>query len=242
MRAPGLRTQATRGHAMILLALALLAAPSLDKSWTFKPGAEPSVEVSNISGRIQVEAAAGSEVTVRATSRDPRDMRVEAEQDGSAVRVHVCCGDGCGFERRKSWHGDCDGGDIDLLVRVAPGAELRVTNVSGSVQVSGVRGPLTLNNVSGKTEVSGSADKVRIHSVSGDVRLAPSKAAATKVNTVSGDVHLALPRGEGATVSLSTLSGEIRGGEGDSSRRTIGGGGAKVAVQSVSGSVELVQH
>jgi hypothetical protein len=218
-----------------LLCLALLAAP-LDERWTFEAGGSPSVEVSNITGEIAVERG-GSSVEVQASARDAGDFTVRASQDGARVNVAVEC--------LRGRSRDCrEGGPIALRLKVPAGTSVNATNVTGPIRVAGVEGPQSLANVSGSVQSEGSAGALQIQTVSGRVRLAPQRLKEAQVSSVSGAVLLELPRGAGATVSLASLSGRIRGrgGRGDSSRRTFGDGAADVAVSTVSGSVEVEER
>lgn len=225
-----------------LLGLALIAAP-VEKTWTFTAGDAPRVKAVNLNGRIEVTAASGSPVEVKASGADAGELRVEALHEGEEVRVTVCCGEGCGEKRQSNRGDECKKGRIDLRLAVPAAAEVVATNVSGHIRVSGVEGAQVLTNVSGTTGSSGSAGALKITTVSGRVELAPRKLAPTQINTVSGRVGLKLPADASATVRLNGVSGRILGavGEGDGRTRVIGGGEVEVRANVVSGSLELKQ-
>jgi hypothetical protein len=228
---------------------ALLAAGSLNEQWSFKVPANARIEAANINGRIRFEAGNDGEVQVRATAEDAGNFRPRVEQDGDTVRAEVCCGESCDTDDGRDRRGrrSCDG-RIDFVLRVPAGAELTASNVSGAIDVAGVRGEQRLSNVSGRISVEGSENRLRIENVSGKVRIAPQRVARTSVHSVSGDVVLALPRNGGASVRLQTLSGEIEGAAeersaGRGSRRVdVRGGGPQIDVETINGSVKLAER
>src|SRR5690349_16455478 len=149
---------------MVLLGvIALLAAPALDRQWTFETGPGVEVSVANINGRIRVEAGSDRQVSVRATSADAGDFTVEVSQESDAVFARVCCQGSCDGDPDRWPHRNCDAGRIDLSLRVAAGAHLTASNVSGRIEIAGVRGPQRIDNVSGPVSVEGSEDVLRIH-------------------------------------------------------------------------------
>lgn len=234
---------------MLLLALiGLVAAPPLDRQWSFDTPSDVEVAASNINGRIRVEAGDDRQVTIRATSADPGDFTVEVSQESDGVFARVCCQGSCDGERREGWpRRECDSGRIDLLLRVPAGARLAASNVTGRIEVAGVRGKQRIENVSGGVSIEGSEETLRIHVVSGRARIAPSRVARTSVHSVSGNVELALPRNAGASVALESLSGGIvsnleEGRSRGSRRLDVRGGGPSIEVHSVSGSIHIVDR
>ena len=233
---------------MVLLGvIALFAAPALDRQWSFDTRPDVEVAASNVNGRIRVEAGSDRQVSVRATSGDPGDFTVEVSQESDGVFARVCCQGSCDGDHERGSHRECDAGRIDLLLHVPAGARVTVTNVSGRIEIAGVRGPQRIDNVSGSVSVEGSEDALRIHVVSGRARIAPSRLARTSVHSVSGNVDLALPGDAGASVSLDSLSGGIESSLDDSrargSRRMdVRGGGPAVDVHTISGSVRITDR
>jgi hypothetical protein len=144
---------------------------------------------------------------------------------------------------------------VSAGVTVNGGSRVRAESVNGPVTVKGAKGSVEASTVNGPLEVSGTTfESVRIEAVSGDVTFdgALGSGADLSVETVSGSVHLRLPASQGADVEISTFSGEIRN-ELSSERAaktskwtsqkelqfTAGGGGAKVAVQTLSGTIDI---
>jgi len=144
---------------------------------------------------------------------------------------------------------------VSAGVTVSGGSRVRAESVNGPVTVKGAKGNVEASSVNGHIEVSGTTfDSVRIEAVSGDVTFdgALGSGADLSIETVSGSVQVRFPAGQGADFDISTFSGDIRNGLSQehavttsrwTSQKelqfTAGNGGAKVTVQTLSGTVDL---
>src|SRR5207237_9093671 len=86
-------------------------------------------------------------------------------------------------------------------------------------------------------QVQGIAAPVRVTTFSCGISLRPQKPAPSQIQSVSGDVAIALPAGAPSRVVLSTASGRLNG---DPKLRSVGRSGPKIAVETVSGDVTVV--
>lgn len=146
---------------------------------------------------------------------------------------------------------------VSAGVTVNGSARVRAEAVNGPVIVKGAKGSVEASTVNGTLEVSGTTfESVRMETVSGDVTFdgALASGADLSIESVSGSVTVRVPGGQGADVDVSTFSGDIQNGlsaehAAKASRWTsqkelqftAGGGGAKVAIQTMSGSVEILK-
>lgn len=157
----------------------------------------------------------------------------------------------------------------DVLVRGGTGV-VSLRTVSGNVEASGARGKIELNSVNGHvraTDLEGTvtaetvndevtlrgirSDDVVMTSVSGDVHYEGSIVATGRYRfgTHSGDCTVVLPAGAGAVLDVSTYSGEFESEvpvqlsekRGKRFSGTLGGGGARLDLESFSGSIRLVR-
>lgn len=140
-------------------------------------------------------------------------------------------------------------------VRVrAVGGCVRARSVSGNVVIDGAEGSVDGSSVSGSIEVKGrSLSRAELSTTSGSIRLDGRLVAGGKVEarSVSGDITVVLPGDTVADFEVTTFSGIIENGFGHEARRvsrytaekelsfSTGSGGARVALQSFSGSVVL---
>jgi DUF4097 and DUF4098 domain-containing protein YvlB len=138
-----------------------------------------------------------------------------------------------------------------------------VTKATGRIQAEAVNGTVTVRDASGELEAAavngevlvtgGSFDRAKLESVAGDVRFEAglSARATLSVESVSGTVDLFLPAGIGAVFSVSTFSGDIVNELGPAAEKTskwtpgkelsftTGSGGARVTVETLSGTVNI---
>jgi DUF4097 and DUF4098 domain-containing protein YvlB len=138
-----------------------------------------------------------------------------------------------------------------------------VTKAGGRIQAEAVNGTVTIRDGSGDLEAStvngkllvtgGSYDRAKLDSVSGGVRFEGglSSRATLGVESVSGPVDLFFPASFGAEFSVSTFSGEIVNELGPAAEKknkwapgnelsfTSGSGGARVTVETLSGTVSI---
>jgi hypothetical protein len=214
--------------------LLLLAAP---QKWSYDVGPAPLVKASNVAGTIRVEAVQGRGVGISAeasggTDEERARWTVETRGSQSEVSVRVCCGR-CG----KRGKGCGDAVHFDLVVRVPEDAHLELSGVSSRVSVAGVAGAQSITTVAGEVEVEGSAAALRLSTVSGKISVRPREPAPSQIHSVTGEISLVFPPGAGARVSLATVSGRLNG---DSRSRSVGRSGPRIAVDTVSGDVTVV--
>ncbi len=207
---------------MNLALLLVLAAAPAPQSWQFETDGSPEVSISNVNGSIRVEASDGKTVSVEATQEGSEAERarfpVEVKQEGDEVSVQMCCGS-CSKK-----HSSCNNPvPTHFVVKVPRDSSLEVASVQAPVKVSGVRGEL------------------EVAVVNGDVELAPEALADTEVSTVSGNVKLKLPRGAGAHVDFSSVSGRFNGRSVTlgSKEQRYGNGAHNVDVSTVSGALDV---
>jgi len=130
----------------------------------------------------------------------------------------------------------------------------KAESVNGSVVVRGASGDLEASTVNGRLEVSGgSFERAHLETVSGSLSFEGGLASSAtfEAETVSGSVTLALPAGVAADFSISTFSGSVENAFGPTAKPvshytsekelefSTGGGGARVSIHTLSGSVTL---
>jgi DUF4097 and DUF4098 domain-containing protein YvlB len=149
---------------------------------------------------VAVTAPVGSGVRIQSQSADVRIS-------GRAGRVEV-----------RTASGDVQVDDVDAGALVqsasgdlqigAVGGDLDAKTASGDVNAGPVGAAATVVTTSGDIRLAGAAGAIVCRSVSGDIRLADVASGRVEATSVSGDVEIGVHAGSGATVALSTLSGD----------------------------------
>jgi DUF4097 and DUF4098 domain-containing protein YvlB len=160
--------------------------------------------------------------------RVPRKSRIEADTVSAPITV------------------------ADLSERV------ELNSVSGELEVKGSPREVKLSTVSGNIMLRDgkSLENAQANSVSGTLRTQANlrSGGSFKFETVSGDVELKLPASSGCDFKVSTFSGKISNDFGAKVEKTssylpsqelsftVGSGGARVSVQSFSGSIRILKE
>ncbi len=159
-----------------------------------------------VSGR-RLEIDAGS-ANVRILRWDQPEFRVQAQQAGwstGAIDVSVRVDDetvrvlnraGCLFF--------C--GKVRYQITAPATADIRVTTLSGDVQIEAIDGNVTIETTSGNIRLEAIGGTLAVKTVSGDVTLRNGQVPRASVETTSGDVNLGGIRGP---LEVTSTSGDI---------------------------------
>jgi DUF4097 and DUF4098 domain-containing protein YvlB len=142
---------------------------------------QATVDLSLMSGRVEVIGGSGSQAHVRATS-----SRGDIEFDASGGRLRLSVEPG---ERGGS-------GDARFELTVPAGSRVIVNSLSASVSVRGAKGEVDANTVSGSIVVADATRKVKAETVSGNV----------EITQVSGDVRASSVSGR---VDVDNVTGDL---------------------------------
>lgn len=195
---------------------------------------------------IRLTVPVGTRVRATTTTGDVTISDTRGEVEASANSGDVAVRGARGLTTLRSLSGDVTASDLD--------GDVVAGTSSGDVVLRGVRGDVRAAAVSGDLHLTGVAGRaVTARSTSGDVVfggvLAPD--GRYTLTTHSGDVLLALPTDARADVTVQTYSGALEtafpvvlgGGVGATRPRTfefaVGGGGARLRVETFSGDVVL---
>lgn len=229
----------------LLLATALLAPSALAQTAineTRPLDARGRVDISNVSGRIEVRGWERNEVQITGTlgkGVERLDIAGSREQLDIEVRYP-----------KNTWGGN-NAGPTTLVVMVPVRADLDIESVAASVDVSGVApGELSISSVSGSVVAAAAPRKADVETVSGNANLTLNS-EDVDVSTVSGSIVL---RGRlNGDIDAETVSGRIEvavNGERvrDLSASTVSGSATvstalapagEISMESVSGSLLL---
>jgi DUF4097 and DUF4098 domain-containing protein YvlB len=183
--------------ALLMLLAGTAAAAANERTFDRVVSAQPRgvVEVSNVSGSIEVSGWDRGEVSVHA----------ELEEEGEVVEVNSESGHTSIAVRLP--HGFGHGGAARLQVKIPKDSELDVSVVSADVTTGGVLGVQHLSTVSGKitAEIAGADGELK--TVSGSVQVrGHGQPARLRASTVSGDVHL---EHGGGDIEAGTVNGSL---------------------------------
>jgi hypothetical protein len=232
-------------------------------SWHSKLNPGQTLAIRNVAGPVEVTAAPGTE-TIVTTEKSwinsaPGSVTIQAVPTSSGTMICAvwpgssdgACSAGHNRTMRMNGREHSDVA-VKFVVQLARGVKIDVGGISGDVDISGAAAGVTAQTVSGDVSVQTSSWPVELNSVSGDISVttgAPG-ADAAKVNSVSGDLKIFVPANPDLTVHASTMSGDIgddfslpvheaQYGPSQTLDGTIGKGGARLEMSTVSGDISL---
>ena len=235
---------------LLLPASAFGLEKTFSETYKLKNGGVFSID--NVNGDVTIEAWDSAEVRVDATitartqeGLDRVEIQVKATEDRVEVDTH--------YKESRGWSWGGDGGEVDYVVKVPKSAELRdIELVNGSLRLSGVPGRVAASTVNGKIAATGLGGDVKLESVNGRIEAAFDQLGGRQrieIESVNGPIELKVPKNADFEVDASTVHGDIDNdfglevdhGEyvGNDLRGKVGGGGARVKLENVNGSIDI---
>jgi len=237
--------------------LPLVAAEIVEESVeTYPLSAGGRVSLENINGDVTIEAWDRNEVSVEAVKRGRTQESLEAVEikvDARPEAIHI---ETDYQDRDRGWtekrHGHAS---VDYTLRVPRGAALdEIELVNGGLSLDGIEGDVTASLVNGNLKARGLTGNLELSAVNGTLEVALARLPADRsvsLESVNGSVELAVPGDADAEFEAETVHGRIRSdfgfevkrGDyvGSSLRGVLGSGGARVAMETVNGSIEIRQ-
>lgn len=174
------------------------------------PNERPLV-LEGMQGSVHVKGAEQSTADLSFIRRG----RGETRADGRAVLDDIAITEQ-GTESAYTYTLETDQEDyaaVDVRGTVPRQATLQINRLSGSVQVEGVEGALTIDHEYGDVAVQGAAARVETTIKNGDVQVSFRAVPAGEdmlLETATGNIHLTLPPDASAQIDAQTNVGVIR--------------------------------
>ncbi len=212
-----------------------------------------TVGLEPMGGHVGRPPSADLELTIPATmgialTGSDGDVKIEgAAGEVSVETVHgdVVVSGGAGLVQLQSVQGD--------ITLSGATARVEIHAVNGDIHLHGITGDVVAETMSGDVSLDGiDARTVQISAVSGDLSCdgTVKEGGHYSLKTHSGDVTFGMPQGAGATIDVSTFTGDFQADipvqltEQSKSRHfsfTLGSGGARVELESFSGDIRLAR-
>jgi len=188
--------------------------------------------IRNVTGPIKVKAASGS-IRVENIDRDAQittaSGSISAADIGSDTRISTASG--------------------SINVANIKG-DVRANAMAGVIEVRNPGGRVEADTASGLVDIQGASHDVTAHAVSGKVSVVgnPGGESYWELKTVSGGVRLSVPASANFHLSADAVTGEIRTDipilieeqDKHALRASMGSGGGRVQVHTVSGEIRVV--
>jgi putative adhesin len=223
------------------------------KTYDLQPGGQ--LEIGNVNGKIEVEAASGTSVEVvavkSASASSPEAAkealtRIDIQETASPTSVRI--------ETRLNRGGSFfSGGNLSVQykVRVPAALEIKVTTVNGGIELRGLAGRVTAGATNGGIVGREIAGPIDASTVNGGVEIALSQVAESgvKLECTNGGIKLQLPRDAKADIAARISNGGIEtsnlqiDSSGETSRRQLdgrlNGGGPRIRLEGTNGGIQI---
>jgi DUF4097 and DUF4098 domain-containing protein YvlB len=242
---------------LMLLALSMTAWADVketqEMTYQVNPGARISLE--NINGDIRVRGGAEGQVKIIAHKKaeeqeylDGMKIVIDADEDYVRIETRHPKSEGSWF----NWGGDSSG-SVSYELTVPGDASLdSIETVNGEIKIQAVSGKVKASTVNGGLEVENLVSDVDLETVNGSVSADFEKLTGDQrvdAEAVNGKIVMLLPADASARVTAETVNGSIdaedfglepeKGFVGRDLSGDIGGGLARISLDTVNGSISL---
>jgi DUF4097 and DUF4098 domain-containing protein YvlB len=200
--------------AAALLALVPTARASVTETVnkTFPLDRDGTVHLDNVNGNIEIVAWDKAEVSVEAEkkARNDEDLhRVTIEFDSVPAKLTIKTK----YERKGGWFSNNVDASVRYKLMVPAGAHLqKIDGVNSDITVTGVQGPVDLDTVNGRISAAGLAADARLDSVNGSLSAGFASlehVTKVKLDSVNGRTSVTLPKGAGARIAADSVNGSV---------------------------------
>jgi len=226
---------------------------SKTEDYTFELEQGGRISLTNVNGDVSIAGTEGRTVHIVATKTADSQNYLEA------MKIDIDAGPkSISIETRypennwKHWGGD-DSGSVKYTITVPRDVEIsKIDTVNSDVIVSEVTGSINTESVNGKLQVKGAVSDVDADTVNGNIDVSFARMGAGQkisMDAVNGRIVLRLPADASAQIDAETLNGSIDAGDfglhaddgyvGHELDSKIGGGDARITIDTVNGTVTI---
>lgn len=222
-----------------------------------------TVNVNNVNGKIFVESWDRNEVHIyayikvksssgRRAEEFMEKVEIKVDRDGDELYIQPEHPKNQGTEFFKLLFGARNPSvQVDFTIQVPGNSLVDINSVNGSVEAIGIGGKTKLKTVNGNVAAKQMHCPVDANTTNGGIHVEIEDGKLSddiRLRTVNGSISMSLPKTTAANLALSTVNGSIHTDfpltlEGDWSKKnvngTINGGGCKISLGTVNGSISI---
>jgi hypothetical protein len=239
----------------VILATPAWADVTEEKTFSYPLAADGRVSIDNINGDITITGGDGDTVEIvvrkKAGTQEYLDgIEVNITARDNHLRIETKHPDS--NRGWMSWGKDSSG-SVTYTLLVPAGVSLDgIESVNGRIEVAGVTGLVNAETVNGGINAEGLVANARLDTVNGTINAVFDRldsGQSVDCETVNGRISLEFPADASATVKAETVNGGIDGKDfglstnkgfvGRDMNGTIGGGAARVSLDTVNGTIRM---
>jgi len=240
----------------LFISISAMADVQETETFSYEISDNGRISLSNINGDVQITGGSGSKVEITADKRaddadDLEKLTIKIDALADSIRIETVHG-----KSESRWFGG-DSGQVTYTLQVPDNVNLdTISTVNGDVLIEGVAGTVKAESVNGDLDLQNLAGDVDVETTNGNIEASFDALAGTQRvggDTVNGRITLYLPADASARVSAETLNGGINGDDfglevdsggfvGKDLNGTIGGGEARIDLDTVNGGIRIRKH
>lgn len=211
----------------------------------FSPGG--TFEIENQNGSIVIQTWDEDRVRIEAEKvaesedrLDDLEILIEGSGDSVSVETH---------KRRSRWS---DYAKVDYVITLPVQANVDASTANGSVTIEGIHGRVEAKSTNGELKIEDIAGEIEARTTNGSIRAHYVRAVDGRheFETTNGSVRIYLPSDAGGDFEANTVNGSIDidfpTNTVRASRRhmegSFGSGNGSFDIETVNGSVKILQH
>ena len=253
-----MKSGALIGAALLLSSLAVNASVKDTEEMSFDVASGARISLENINGDILIVGGSGDKVHVLANKKagsqeymDDLKVVVDADEDYIRIETRHPKSEGGWFK----WGSDSSGSvSYELMVPSHVNLDT-ISTVNGDVNIEAVNGLVKAETVNGSLEAVGLKGDVNLETVNGSVKAEFDELGAgqrVSAEAVNGKIVLLIPADASARINAETGNGSInaadfgleaeKGFVGRDLSGDIGGGDARISLDTVNGSIKVLKR
>jgi len=176
---------------------------------SFETTAAPRVVLKSFNGTIKATAGSDSKVVATVIKRGRGWTEEDSERDLDRIKVTFSQdGDKVSVIAERAGIVEADGG-VEIEVSVPAGSTLDFATSNGTIETSGITGPIKATSSNGRIDLDGCQGEVDVDTSNGDIDIRSAEVVSVKAETSNGAIDFAGKVGPGSH-SFSTSNGAIR--------------------------------
>jgi DUF4097 and DUF4098 domain-containing protein YvlB len=224
---------------------------------TFEVDADARISLENVNGDISIVGGSGDTVHLLAKKKAEKqeyldELKIIVDADSDYIRIETRHP-----KKKGGWSnwGNDSSGSVSYVLEVPDTVNLdTISTVNGDVEIASVRGLVKAETVNGSLVAEGLEGDVKLETVNGSVRAEFSQMGAgqrVSADAVNGKIVVVLPGDASARLDAETVNGSIdaddfglkpeKGFVGRDLSGEIGGGEARISLDTVNGSIKVLK-
>jgi DUF4097 and DUF4098 domain-containing protein YvlB len=239
----------------MLLASVAVADVTETEEFTFDIDSGGRLSLENVNGSITIVGGSGDQVEIIAHKKAGNqeymdDMKIVIDDESDYIRIETRHPKS--QSRWLNWGHD-DSGSVAYELKVPFNINLdTISTVNGGVRISKVQGAVKAETVNGDLEISELTSDVNLETVNGSIEAVFDSLNGDQrvsADAVNGKIVLRLPADASARINAETVNGSIdaddfglepeKGFVGRDLDGEIGGGDARISLDTVNGSIRI---